>query len=1203
MLSRLVLILLIALVCLTSPVIGSSQEGGVKIGPRPGETNPYGAPSRWTLFRDDELALFSFNSHGDEHKLQSDKIYVNENTDDLKIHDGHRANDFFQQDNYHRPGKYAAASGRFRPESDEVVTAHYVDDTRWRVSFFTHALLRIRNVIFEDAGEGLLDIVAGDFIALENDDEQFEDEIIVARAYKDGSSYSLAFTVFNQHINPLMSIDPIKLNTSGGAHPIGIKADKGDFNNDGITDLVIVVALKEKGIVIYPFSFSDNYTTITAWDKHTHTHSHNVSSVYFDLAVGDFNGDNLDDIAVSYENLRIYSTVSNDTTVFEYQSSIDYPLLSANSAQLVSGLFHYDPDLGYDVNRSQIGLVYSSPTFSMAGRNRDQYSVQLYRVNKNFDIHEFHTSFRSHYEVNRNDVWSNQFSCSAGNFIFHDDPNQPPNLSEIALSIPDFFSTLTVLFKINDDKIEVFDHAKEREGGSGPVVCVAYDSDGDALKLGAPAHLVTDNFISLDAAMMEPPKHVDYLPLDPQDWQNGPEHWSVINVNSYPDFYVDYVNEDETSGSIVSSEHSSRSWAWSWSAKYSESLRNGPKSNNTTISISAAYKMSGSKARSRKDWDGHYQETEKAIAMKTNEDDMLQGVIQLVDIWRYPILNQTDEDGAYLYQDVFLPGPKYSFLGGGLGHEFYQPRHVNHNMLTYPRFSESFPSGVGAYSIIEKKDDSDKIIEHNASRPWNDLNHIDYSPNDVDVHVSFKDAEKTGYSISHNHSFNHDLDVHAKISAKEDVIFEAAKQSLALSFSSKWRHHWGDNTTKRYEQSNAKSVKILQPDIPLPDPGWGFGYVPAVFVSSSGGAWKTKFAIDENTLGNRWKNYYGGRPDLGLALPHRFHASRANKSAFDRWSLVTETERMAMRGGFLYEEVDDGEREIHNGAGIEEGDVVIAAARVYNLCLSQEAGPFTVRFEAALFDVATAFEVEGERRLIGETVVRNLNPFEMQEASVEWDTTGFGLEEDASLVWRIYATVDPYDEVAGEIHEWKDQNNINLEGWTDEHGRLYHGNNEGYFPLNHDGYFVGRPVASAEPGDLTTAPVVNGSQHDQSLAIRHDGQLLSDGDIRVPLGERFDVRAHVQFNEHDHTGLGHVLFHDENPGQTDEVFAVRQLKGFRKDSFVWAKWEPIETGVYELWSVYLEGSNDPNPGDASDMLHVTVYDPNNAFINQWSLFE
>ena len=1184
---------------LAQPLDAVCQGGGIKTGPRPGEDNPYGAPSRWTLYRDDELALFSFNSNDDEHKLQSDKVYVNENTDDLKIHNGHRADDFFHWDEIDHPGRYAAAAGRFRPENDEVATAHYVDSTRWRVSFFDADLLRVRNVIFEDAGEGILDIVAGDFIATENDDEQFEDEIIVARAYKDGGSYSLVFTIFNQHLNPVMHQAPIELDTGGGAHPIGIHADKGDFNNDGITDLVIVVALKEKGIVIYPFSFNEDYTSIVAWKEHTHTHSHSVKPDFFDLVVGDLNGDNLDDIAVSYENLRIYSAAGDDPLAFEYQSSVDYPTPIAYSVQLVSGLFHYDPDLGYDVNRSQIGLVYTS---NSTNSQNARYSVQLYRVYKNFEIHEFHSSYLSYYDVNQNEVWSNQFSCSAGNFIFHDDPDQPPNLSEICLSIPGIFSALTVLFKVNDDMVEVFDHATERESGFGPVVCVAYDSDGDALKLGAPAHLVADNFISIDAAMMEPPKHVDYLPLNPEEWQSGPDHWGVININSYPDFYVDYVNEDETSGSIASSEHSSRSWAWSWSAKYSESLRDGPKSDNATISISAAYKMSGSKARTRKDWDGHYQKTEKAIAMKTNEDDMLQGNIQLIDIWRYPILNKTDEDGAYLYQDVFLPGPKYSFIGGGLGHEFYQPRHVNHNLLTYSRFSESLPSGVGAYSVIEKNDDNDKIIEQDASRPWNDLNHIDYSPNDIDIHVSFTDTEKTGYAISHNHTFNHDVDSHVKFSAKEDVGIEAGKQSLALSFNSKWRHHWGDNTTKKYEQSNTKSVKIAQPDIPLPDPGWGFDYVPAVFVSSSGGAWKTKFALDQNTLGDRWRNYYGGRPDLGLALPHRFHASRSDKAAFDRWSLVTETERMAMRGGFLYEMVDDDEREVHNGAGIEEGDVVIAAARVYNLCLSQEAGPFTVRFEAALFDVATAFEVEGERRLIGETVIQNLNPLEMQEASVEWDATGFGLDENAHLVWRIYVTVDPYDEVGGEIHEWKDEDNINLEGWTDEQGKLYHGNNEGYFP-HHDGYFVGRQIASATTGDITAAPLVNGSQHDQSLAIRYDGQLLTAGEIRVPLGEAFDVRAHIQFEEHDHTGTGYLLFHDENPEKTDEVFSVRQLKGLRRDSYVWAKWEPVDTGAYELWSVYLEDSNDPSPGDASDGLHVTVYDPNDTAIGDWPLFD
>jgi len=64
----------------------------------------------------------------------------------------------------------------------------------------------------------------------------------------------------------------------------------------------------------------------------------------------------------------------------------------------------------------------------------------------------------------------------------------------------------------------------------------AADGDGDTYRLGgSPAHIEMDHVVRLDRIIQEPPKHVDYLPTNPDD----PEEqwtWEVINVSGYSDF-------------------------------------------------------------------------------------------------------------------------------------------------------------------------------------------------------------------------------------------------------------------------------------------------------------------------------------------------------------------------------------------------------------------------------------------------------------------------------------------------------------------------------------------------------------------------------------------------------------------------------------------------------------------------------------------
>ncbi len=1182
-----------------------SYAAGGDIAERSGAKNPYGSTSRWTMFADDELAVLSFGESNDDERLKSSKLYINNGDDQISSTDGHSASISLDDEDIRNRGKYAAASGRFITANDEVVAAHVKDDAGWQLSFFDNNLLRIRHRDFDDPDEAFLDLVVGDFIAKVNDDGQFEDEIIVTHVYveQDSPNSVLTIGIYNQHLETLIQYPDIEIEIDSDSPPIGIQVEKGDFNNDGILDFVVVIPFKEQSLRFYAFTFKDDFSEIVQLGVHTHTEETNVHVYRFDVTAGDFNGDAIDDIAVHYENLRIYSMldpVSNTATDrFEFQSYIEPPF-SLGPIRIASGLFYYDPENNFDTARRQIALVYFDPL----NNNEIDYRISLYRVLKDFSIKEI-SKVQPHIYTN-GCAGFNDFQLTAGNFDTSEEEGMPPGMSELALIVADCGATQAFFLKIAQDKwvsrymFHVFSHETLS------LATVPYDSDGDALKLGAPAHIVVENFVSLDTAMQEPPKHVDFLPKDPTQWIDDKDQWEVVNISAYPEFYVKYVNEDGTSGSVTESEHSTRSWIWSWAASVQATYELKLGGEKEGISANLGYKMSGSNTKTKESWDKHYTSTTNEISIESNDDDMLECAFQLIDIWRYPILNQKDEDDDNLFQDVFLPYTKKKYLGNGLGKEFYQPRHVNHNLLTYPRYTDSFPSDIGEYTVIQKDNDGDKISETQMKKTWNEIREVRYSANTVDEAVTFDDVESSGYSISHEHSLDHSVDVGVKIYAEATVGIETAKAEAAANAHAERNHHWGDSKIKSYEEEDSKSVKVYQPGYLFADIGWEYNYYPAIYVASKGGGWKSAFAVDFDQLDFRWWNYYGSRPDPALGLPYRLEASQNTKSSFVAWNLNEENSRMIMRGFFLYEKNSDSDEKIlHSGVGIEEGDIIEAAARIYNLSLSQETGSFDVRFEAQMLDTRTGMEVDDEREIIGTATVQHLDPLEMQLVSVDWDTTGFGLAESSFNTWRIYVIVDPDNQVSNEIHEWKDEAHVGVDGWTDDEGRLYHGNNEGYFPRN-NGYFVGKMLnqksKAATLPDASNHPIVpHAALHEESLAIEYEQGIVTGGEIRVPLGGKYRLRTHITFDGSYHPKTGYIMFHDQNPESTNEVFSVELVRGLKTDNYIWTTWTPKEAGEYELWAVYLEHSNDPEQGDAQDFLRVTVYDPEDTDVANWPL--
>jgi hypothetical protein len=179
-------------------------------------------------------------------------------------------------------------------------------------------------------------------------------------------------------------------------------------------------------------------------------------------------------------------------------------------------------------------------------------------------------------------------------------------------------------------------------------------------------HLTIENLINLDYIIQEPPKHVDYLPLNPADPNS---EWDVINVSAKSNFNVEFGKTQETTVRSTSTDTSSHSIGGSaeLDVKYTRSSGSEAIAKvTTTVEVDA--KLSYDYESSKSEWNSSYGSRKISFTSTTDKDDLVAGKMQLFDIWRYPVIGYytSDPDTPYRMYEVILPGPIFDFGGGGL---------------------------------------------------------------------------------------------------------------------------------------------------------------------------------------------------------------------------------------------------------------------------------------------------------------------------------------------------------------------------------------------------------------------------------------------------------------------------------------------------------------------------------------------------------
>jgi hypothetical protein len=1167
------------------------------------------SPSSKTLFEDSEAltAYFTFDNHtgtfsdiwphdanlGDvwnvnasEHSYTSSELgsfpwYFNQ----LAASDAGR---FFDPAKDTDPHWQSVAYAFFQPDGNVEVEI-FNQGTR-QASYLTLA------GVSGYTGSKSVDLKVEDVDLYQDETGHVHDEIIVARTGGDGTWVYVDVLKVDPH-NGQLSIaasDRWQWNAPPTYVTEFVSLTTGDFNGDRFPDFAVNVAGSQTEqpslFVAYDLAHSDeNLVSMPLhlqqhWGVYIYTRGANM-----DTCSGDFDGDSKDEILLVHASHNIaYAIFQSDqnwhwsVVANHYLSSSSAGAHGADNATLAAaaGTFVYDPANGYDLNKKQVAVCW-------------RY-IQAWLVCDIYDPSNFSQQMPllSENAHNANDSGSyaiGNLAIAAGNFIGHQgNPSSPAQqLLVYAMWGNGNFSNswhVSFVYQMNSNMVLNYVVANTSSSSQGwpqtAIVAAAYDRDGDTWALGAASLFTFNDVISLDNVTEEPPKHVDYLPVDP----GNPEgEWEMVNVSGVSDFNVSYT--DSQDNSTTNKNTNTSDWSIGGAATLDVGLTE--KSGPVKVSADASAKMSYEYDSKKASYDSSYHSRTQSFSVTTSNDDSVIGTMKAFHVWRYTILNYYtgDANNPIGVWDLVLPFDTVKFAFGGTDvSDWYQPLHENHNILSYPQYNITVwpPAGeVGCFSWYDTQGHPTDICE-----PLNSIEAITWGGDAYHESVDWTSTSGSGSSKEYSHTLSESLDVKLSTEVKMEYLVGSDKLTASMDVDFNNSNSWGGSTEEESEASNSTGIEVNIPaggEQAIP-----YGIETAVYVSQNGGAFKVAQAANvlESTTGaDAWMAYYNRKPDPALNLPNKFfwHPTDATHGE-EWWALNSDDNRKQMRGFLVRSSTYDqaaGEYPLLATAPTD-GDTVRLCARVYNYSLSKPTGLFNVKFYYYLWDNDAA-------ELVGDPVsqpamdssvsldgVQTPGGTSMKEVCVPWSTTGLSAACSASRGYRFMVNLDEQNQV-DEIHEFEDANGNEVPG----------GNNSGYWPW--DGvWIVNAKSALGLEGDpkLSTPDI---AMQEVSLKIQTPNGLVSDAQgYEFVKGQQQRTRADI-LSDTDSGGFRHVLFYEGNPDEGAVAFADSIAFGVKEGGpTVWANWTPKTVGQVTLYARVLERPDDPQLGNAQDSITLTV---------------
>ena len=1027
-------------------------------------------------------------------------------------------------------------------------------------------------------------ITASDLDQKVNEANEYTDEMIVARIVEENGKEILKITVLDRNMDIIAETNLNILIDS----PFIIKVKVGDLNDDGIPEIVVVLHSGKENtqICICKFETSDNEYKITNCYNSKH-------SIYFrDMEVGDFNGDGKDDVAIlSSRHLIIYQ--ANETLGLTEVKKI---LMSSSTySKMKKGLFHFDPEKGYGFGHSEIAIVKFNP--GNAPYAASYLGFEIYRFNKNWEITDLKSHEEDVCEPGPYGTSGSGLYITTGNFKGHADENSVTDQIAVVFLEGSEYSAHPWLIVIDPTKdiFNSFVYEREIPLGDTPknIILTSIDKDNDSYLLGVPVHIILKNHVTFDYIIQEPPKHVDYLPIDPDDPNS---EWQIFNISGYRDFEV--ILEDDQQQTIESSSEQTASYSIgeTESEDVSESVEAGfGDILKAEASIEDKETVENHFESEKSTLNSRFTSESIKYTTETNVDDSLHYKIKTTDIWRYPILNMTTENDKQGVYEIVIPRENpIDNQSNGKSYDDYQPLHENENILSYPHFvaNENYtPPDLGSFTLPDGT-----VVENLMNKPIT----YEWSGNASSLIVSWSEEAGREESKSYTHSLSMSSEITAGISAEAEFFDAGIKESASVSFGLTEGTSLQTAFTEKVTNSKSRGLTINIPS--QPNFVAGYAFQPCVYVDSSG-IFKVTFATDplggENS--DWWRKQYGKKPDPALNLPFRFVLRKEGDEEY--WELQTDDSiRLQMRGFVVkkYEENPKTGKHDILGLAVKDGEKVLLCAKVYNFSLFQPTGQFKVSFYGV--PIYHGEEV-GEKFKIGETTV-SLDPIVREEGntydypenyewckevSVVWDTTGYSHKEVTIMengksvkkyicTYRFYVILDEDNQV-DEIHEWKDANG----------NKLLHGNNEGYWPWGKSFVVLAPGFQDTGENDIYLS--------DESLEIKtENGWQNGKGStiekvINVYTGNTYRLRVTI-YSVNPHPFCQHVIFYDGDPENNGKIIGVRKIYGVNSgENYVWINWKPENEGIHKLWVKVTEDVHDINKDNATDFIIVNAISP------------
>lgn len=726
-------------------------------------SDPVGSASRYAFFRDDQLWVTSLTDSGMRGDWAESDATLRRFTA-TSIGSGTSFSDTPASEDI------VSTRGRFRDAHSDRVLLAYKVHTASGLMFLVRSPNPGAEPTWQHDGEpggpippytfpvssqslrSPLSLAAGDLDRRAGSDGFYHDEAVIAF---EGPQQSLLVRVLDYQRNPgdVAATQFSALGTlaswerDGEVIPGSLAVSVGDYDADGANEIAVAwqvltdagrVTRLRLAILRYINAETDTphlmLVKLVPLPPDTETAS-DVRFAGLQMASGDFDGDLADDLAILHladndftRGARI-EVIALDTDFVPHRTGVFRPLSSGTPSdgqaatwrpQLVSGLFQYNPLLGFGIGRRQLAML----------SRLDERTVNL-DILLIFDQDPTHFGF----EVMRREPYMDQpeprgtcehsgaecrssgdcgserclgvanMSLTAGNFRGGD-----------PTALQDVVPIWSLALAMSEPYIAVYRPDVGTAFVYEPLpsdvrqyLVQAYDRRGNSVYLGPPLFLTVDQLIKPELIVQEPPKHCDWSPA-----ANGGQ---FVNVTRKSGLAV--TMSDDTRTVYKSKTTTTSDWTIGGSitlrAKATAEL-GVDKIAEAKVTSQGKLKVSGSFSERNRDYETRSQSYELSIVSSTTQDDLVAGSFRTLFIWRYPVIGfaLTDRNAEPLTKDGMPLHPFYEIVlpghvghiqpSGGLNFDWYQPPHENGYVLSYPPISLDGENPVqltdlGVYSL------------------------------------------------------------------------------------------------------------------------------------------------------------------------------------------------------------------------------------------------------------------------------------------------------------------------------------------------------------------------------------------------------------------------------------------------------------------------------------------------------------------------